>query len=181
MSRIVLVDWIVTEPPPAFLGALSAMSNEASALGVRDQLFAMWTTGVADPRVLAYVRENMGSYPAAMWARAAREIAAAYAREGSPLAALSALTPPCPTLHLYAQPDDPGYLIAQQQFSAAHRGFWCTRSPGGPTSRPSRRRRKCPRRSTPSSREQLPEQLPGGLALNSQRRPRDGDSQHDRC
>jgi pimeloyl-ACP methyl ester carboxylesterase len=58
-----------------------------------------------------------------MWARAAREIAAAYAREGSPLAALSALTPPCPTLHLYAQPDDPGYLIAQQQFSAAHPWF----------------------------------------------------------
>ena len=28
-----------------------------------------------------------------------------------------------PVLHLYAQPDDPGYLAAQRSFSAAHPWF----------------------------------------------------------
>ena len=41
-------------------------------------------------------------------------------RPGSPLQALARLDPPVPVLHLYAQPDDAGYLAAQRSFSAAH-------------------------------------------------------------
>lgn len=40
---------------------------------------------------------------------------AAYGREGSPLRALAALTPPVPVLHAFAQPDE-----AQRAFAAAH-------------------------------------------------------------
>jgi len=65
----------------------------------------------------------MGSYGFDMWARAGREIAAAYAREGNPLQALAALNPPVPVLHLYAQPDDPGYLQAQHAFAASYPWF----------------------------------------------------------
>lgn len=32
----------------------------------------------------------------------------------SPLQALATLDPPAPVLHVYAQPEDPGYLAAQQ-------------------------------------------------------------------
>jgi pimeloyl-ACP methyl ester carboxylesterase len=123
VPKIVLVDWIVMDPPPPFLGALSAMQDPAKALGVRDQLFAMWTDGVEHNGVLRYVRENMGSYPAGMWSRAGREIAAAYAREGSPLKALAALTQPPQVLHLYAQPADPAYLAAQESFAAENPWF----------------------------------------------------------
>lgn len=123
VPKLVLVDWIVTDPPPPFLGALAQMRDPAQALGVRDGLFAMWTQGVEHPGVLRFVREDMGSYPAAMWARAAREIAGAYSREGSPLQALAALAAPPPVLHLYAQPADPAYLAAQQAFAAAHPWF----------------------------------------------------------
>ncbi|HSW11659.1 MAG TPA: alpha/beta hydrolase [Solimonas sp.] len=123
VPKLVLVDWIVTDPPPPFLGALAAMQDPAQALQVRDGLFAMWTEGVEHAGVLRFVREDMGSYPAAMWSRAAREIAAAYSREGSPLQALAALAPPPPVLHLYAQPADPAYLAAQESFAAEHRWF----------------------------------------------------------
>lgn len=123
IAKLVLVDWIVTDPPPPFLGALAAMQDPAKALQVRDQLFAMWTQGVQHPGVLRYVREDMGAYPAAMWSRAGREIAAGYAREGSPLQALGALEPPMPVLHLYAQPADPAYLAAQVAFAAEHPWF----------------------------------------------------------
>jgi pimeloyl-ACP methyl ester carboxylesterase len=121
--KIVLVDWIVTEAPPPFLAGLQAMTDPAQAFGVRDQLFAMWTSGVDDASVHRYVRDDMGAYPAEMWARAGREIGAAYEREGSPLRALAALEPPVPVLHAYAQPDDPAYLEAQRAFAREHPWF----------------------------------------------------------
>lgn len=89
VTGIVLVDWIVTEAPPPFLAGLAAMRDPAQAFAVRDQLFAMWTDGVDHEGVLGYLRDDMGSYPAEMWARAAREIGGAYEREGSPLRALA--------------------------------------------------------------------------------------------
>jgi pimeloyl-ACP methyl ester carboxylesterase len=130
IPRIVFVDWIITEAPPPFLAGLKAMQDTKQALGVRDTLFAMWTEGVTHPEVLRFVREDMGSYPAEMWARAGREIAAAYAREGSPLKALAALNPPVPSLHLYLQPADPGFLEMQENFARTHPWFSVRRLEG---------------------------------------------------
>ena len=49
------------------------------------------------PGVADFIRNDMGSYGTEMWARAGREIGAAYAREGNPLKALAALpSPPFP-------------------------------------------------------------------------------------
>ena len=123
VPKLVLVDWIVTDPPPPFLDALSAMQDQSASLQVRDRLFAMWTEGVEHSEVLRFVREDMGSYPAAMWARAGREIEAAYKREGNPLKALAALGKPPSVLHLYSQPADPGYLAAQQSFAEKNPWF----------------------------------------------------------
>ena len=54
---------------------------------------------------------------------AAREIAGAFERSGSPLEAVAALDPPPATLHLYAQPADPGFLDAQRGDADAHPWF----------------------------------------------------------
>jgi len=123
VPKLVLVDWIVTPAPPPFLGALAALQDGAQWQLVRDKLFAMWLEGVDDAGVARFVREDMGSYGFDMWARAGREIAAAYARARSPLEALAQLSPPPPTLHVYAQPADPAFLAAQRQFSATHPWF----------------------------------------------------------
>lgn len=123
VPAIVLVDWLVLDPPPPFLGALAALQDQASWQATRDQLFSMWLHGVEDPKIISLVRDVMGAYDAPMWQRAGREIAAAYQRDGSPLSALAALETPVPVLHLYAQPDDAGYLQAQQAFAAAHAWF----------------------------------------------------------
>jgi pimeloyl-ACP methyl ester carboxylesterase len=58
-----------------------------------------------------------------MLARAGREVSSAYARAGNPLRALAQLQPAVPTLHLYAQPENPMYLQAQQAFAAEHPWF----------------------------------------------------------
>jgi pimeloyl-ACP methyl ester carboxylesterase len=123
VPRLVLVSWIVLEPPPAFLQAVEAMAEPATWQEAREQLFSMWLEGVDHPEVVRLVREDMASYGFDCWSRGSREIRSAYAAAGSPLAALSAFQPSVPSLYLYAQPADPGYLSAQQRFASEHEWF----------------------------------------------------------
>jgi pimeloyl-ACP methyl ester carboxylesterase len=119
---LVLVDWIVLEPPPPFLEALKGLQSERWQES-RDALFGAWLEGVDSAEVIRFVREDMGRFDGQMWKRAGREIASGYAREGYPLRVLSSLAPPVPTVHLYSQPEDPAYLMAQQSFAADHPWF----------------------------------------------------------
>jgi pimeloyl-ACP methyl ester carboxylesterase len=119
---LVLLDWMVLGPPPPFTAALAGLQDPAGWEGVRDGLFGMWTTSVDLPPLHAYVA-GMGRQGFAMWSRAAREIAASFETQGSPVAALGRLDPPPPTLHLYAQPEDPAFLEAQQGYAAGHPWF----------------------------------------------------------
>jgi pimeloyl-ACP methyl ester carboxylesterase len=121
IAKIALLEWIVFEAPPPFLEALRALQDQQHWKQAREQLFAMWLTGADNPDVIRLVRE-MGAQDFEMWARAGREISAAYARYGAPLRALSELEKPVPVLHLYAQ-EPPGYLAAQEAFAAEHPWF----------------------------------------------------------
>jgi len=119
---IVLVDWMVLGTPPGFTDALAGLQDVEAWEGVRAPLFGMWTAGVGARSVHDYVA-SMGAYGFAHWSRAGREIAAAFAGEGTPLDALARLDEPCPTLHLYAQPADDEVLAAQQAFADTHPWF----------------------------------------------------------
>lgn len=125
---LVLVDWMVLGPPPGFTDALGGLQNPAAWQDVRAGLFGMWTDGLDIPALHAYVA-TMGTYDAPSWHRAAREIAASFAAEGTPLRALENLPVPCPTLHVYAQPADDAVLTAQQDYAAAHPWFAVHRLP----------------------------------------------------
>lgn len=123
ISHLVFLDWIILEAPPPFLEVLQSLQDPSHSHQAREQLFDMWLHGIDTPALVQYVREDMGSYGFDMWARAGREISAAYAQTGSPLQALSLLDPAVPVLHLYAQPEDPAYLAAQQAFAANNPWF----------------------------------------------------------
>lgn len=122
VPAIVLVDWMVTGAPPGFLDGVGALEKESSWSAVRASLFERWTHGVTDPAVHAFVKE-MGKLGFDMWSRGGREIGASFRKYESPLAALERLSEPCPTLHLYAQPADPGYLAAQRSYAESHPWF----------------------------------------------------------
>src|SRR5215216_1734735 len=109
---LVLTSFLVLEPPPPFLAAMDALQDPGRWQEARERVFATWLEGVSNSDVIRFVREVMSSYGFEMWARAGREITAAYARYGTPLKALAALDPPVPTLHLYGQPPEQGYLPA---------------------------------------------------------------------
>ncbi len=125
VQALVVLDWLVLDPPPPFLEALQGLQHPDRWRQTRDQLFALWLAGAPD-EVADQIRREMGAYGFEMWSRAGREIAAAYRRHGHPLAALASLAPGR-VLHLYAQPPDPGYLAAQRAFPAAHPWFSAAR------------------------------------------------------
>lgn len=122
VPRLVFLDWMVLGAPPPFLDALAAMSTPATTRGVVEQVTAMWLGDLHIPALSAYVA-SMAAMPDDMWSRAAREIALAFSRFGTPLDAVNALDPPPPTLHLYAQPADPGFIAAQRTYAAGHPWF----------------------------------------------------------
>ncbi|MGH7897838.1 MAG: alpha/beta fold hydrolase [Candidatus Binatia bacterium] len=123
IAKIVLIDWLVLDPPPPFLDALRAMQDPRTSKPTVDALFDMWLTGSEDRTVIDFVRKEMGAFGFDMWARAAREISAAYAAEGNPLTALAGLQPPPPVLHIFALPKDEAFLTAQQSFAREHPWF----------------------------------------------------------
>jgi len=128
VPQLVLLDWIVTEPPPPFLATLRGLMSERWGR-TRDELLQQWTQGVENEAVLRSIHEDMLEFSEQMWARAAREIAAAYSREGSPLRALAGLSPSTPTLHLYSQPDAHDYLETQVAFATTHPWFHVMKLP----------------------------------------------------
>ena len=129
VPTLVFLDWLLFEPPPAFLQALDALQDPERWRSSRAQLFTIWLAAAA-PNLRDTVVRTMSDYAYGMWARAGREIAAAYARERSPSAALAALDPPTRSLHLYATPADPAYLAAQQEFARTHPWFRVRRLSG---------------------------------------------------
>lgn len=120
VPAVVLLDWMVLGPPPGFTGALQGLQEPAAWESVRDYLFAVWTDGVDHPGVLASVR-RMAEHDRTMWARAGREIAASFSTEPVPLAAFAELGRP--VKHLYAQPRNPEFLTAQQEYAERHPWF----------------------------------------------------------
>ncbi|MDQ7820469.1 MAG: alpha/beta hydrolase [Armatimonadota bacterium] len=123
VPKLVLLDWLILDPPPPFLAVLEALQDRDRWEQARAGLFAMWLEHVDDPVVTRFVKEDMGSYGYEWWARAGREITRAYAEAGSGLRALRALDPPVPTLHLYAQPPHPEFLAAQRAFAVENPWF----------------------------------------------------------
>lgn len=119
---VAFLDWMVLGPPPGFTDALAGLQRPEAWEAVRAGLFDMWTTGMDVPALQEYVT-SMGTYGFDCWSRAGREIAAAFAAHPVPLEALAELEPPCPTIHLYAQPRDDGLLAAQREYAAAHPWF----------------------------------------------------------
>jgi pimeloyl-ACP methyl ester carboxylesterase len=120
IAKLVLVDWLVREAPPPFLRVLDVLQSRDDWSTARDLLFSIWQRGVDDDELKSFIPSDMGAYGFEMWARAGREIGAAYRQWGSPLAALAKLDAKLPVLHLYAQPDEPRYLIAQRCFADEH-------------------------------------------------------------
>jgi len=123
VAGIVLLNWLVLGAPPAFTAGLAALADPATARQAADGLTATWLDGHEGVPGLAGQIAAMRRQSDEMWARAGREITAAYAADPSPLQAFAALAATPPVRHLYAEPKDPAFLAAQQGFARIHPWF----------------------------------------------------------
>ena len=123
IPKIALLNWIVTDPPPAFMAAVKGLQNPGTWHEMRNRLFALWLDGVDNPEAIHFVRDIMGAASGEMWQRSGREIEAAYSRAGNPLRELAALQPPVPVLHLCQLPADSPAWTQQEQFASSQPWF----------------------------------------------------------
>ncbi|QRO00729.1 alpha/beta hydrolase [Archangium violaceum] len=128
VPALVLLDWLMMDPPPPVIEAVKALQTPRWKQ-CRDGFFSQWLQGVSSPDVLRFVHEDMGSFGEDMWKRAGREGEKMYARYGSPLRALTTLSPPVPTLLLYAQPEDSAWQEALRSFTSSHPWFQAQKLP----------------------------------------------------
>ncbi|HEX2178430.1 MAG TPA: alpha/beta hydrolase [Actinomycetota bacterium] len=122
VAGCVFLSWMVLGAPPPFLAGLRRMQDADGWEEVKNQLFGMWR-GAGNHAGVEAQLARMDSYGAETWMRAGREIESAYTRFGAPVDVLSSLDAPVKSLHVYAQPDDPAELEAQQNFASEHAWF----------------------------------------------------------
>jgi pimeloyl-ACP methyl ester carboxylesterase len=122
VPAIVHLDWMVIEPPDAYMQLIHDLQSEPSWPSARDKLFEIWRGGREQPEIEDAL-EVMRHQGPDMWMRSGRVIEASYRRHGSPLLALGELDPRPAVLHVYGQPRSPEYLEAQEQFALEHDWF----------------------------------------------------------
>jgi pimeloyl-ACP methyl ester carboxylesterase len=121
IPRLVHLDWVVLPPPPFYMDLVAGLAAPDRWQQARDALLGIFASAnLHDYDYEHMVKEEMAGYSSEMWMRSGREIGASFAKWGSPLQALSSLNPPAQTLHIYGQPEDPGYLAAQEAFAKDH-------------------------------------------------------------
>ena len=124
VPKLVLMEWPILEAPPPFQegGASGCAVGRTMARDRRTDVLAM-VARCEKPQVNRFCPGRDGLLRLDMWSRSAREISRSYSSWGSPLKALVGLQPALPVMHLYAQPDDAGFLAAQQAFASEHPWF----------------------------------------------------------
>ena len=123
IPKMIFIDWHLFDPPDTYFTIIKSLQNKNEYEQARKKLFNTLLKEVDNTEVIRLVDTEMGSYGFDMWEKAAKAIIGAYKNHGSPLNLLTLIKPDIPVLHLYSQPDEHGYLVSQENFSASHEWF----------------------------------------------------------
>ncbi|KPI44658.1 1H-3-hydroxy-4-oxoquinaldine 2,4-dioxygenase [Cyphellophora attinorum] len=128
---LLMIDQIMTSPPPAFASGLQAMQAKDTWLEARQGLFENWLSGSTNAAVLDHFYYSMGSFGFEMWSLSCRVIADAYGKHGSPMDRMSKLGEPPAIRHVFAHPrNDAQYEQLHVDFAAKHHFFSYTHLSG---------------------------------------------------
>ncbi|CAI0786292.1 alpha/beta hydrolase [Serratia quinivorans] len=120
---MVFLDWIMTQPEPAFFDSVQQMQWPEKWLSARDTLFDFWQGGIEQPQVKHHLTVEMAQEDFRVWQAAGVAIEQAYRQYSSPLNRLSELSSPPACRHIYSLDRDEDYLRQQQVFAANHPFF----------------------------------------------------------
>lgn len=101
---ILVLDLIMTEPSPQFLGGMKALQGEKTWRPTVIALFKGWSNGTQSIEMRDQILLNGGGFNYETWSRAGRTIEAAYTTWGSPMKRMEQLANPPLVHHVYTQP-----------------------------------------------------------------------------
>ncbi|TPX15268.1 uncharacterized protein E0L32_004545 [Thyridium curvatum] len=121
---LLMIDQIMTPPPPQFAAGLQAMQQKETWRAARQGLFQDWLAGSDSKPVKDHFLYCMGSYGYEMWSLSCRVIAAAYGAHGSPMGRMAKIASPPPIRHVFSHPlDSPEYRQLHEKFAQEHPWF----------------------------------------------------------
>jgi pimeloyl-ACP methyl ester carboxylesterase len=123
IPKMIFIDWQLFAPPDTYFTIINSLQNKDEYKQAHKKFLDILLKEVDNTEVIRLVKSEMGSYGFDMWEKAAKAIIGAYKNHGSPLNLLTLIKPDIPVLHLYSQPDEHGYLVSQENFSASHEWF----------------------------------------------------------
>jgi pimeloyl-ACP methyl ester carboxylesterase len=121
---VLMIDQIMTPPPPEFAAGLQAMQDPKTWRAARRGLFDDWLAGSDNQPVHRHFQYCMGSYGFAMWALSCRVIGDAYRTHGSPMDRMGKIKSPPPIRHIFSHPlNKPEYRQLHEDFAGRHAWF----------------------------------------------------------
>lgn len=121
---LLMIDQIMTPPPPAFATGLKAMQSKDTWIQSRKDLFENWLAGSKNKAVHDHFYYNMGGFNFEMWSLSCRVIADAYGKHGSPMDRMSKIQNSPLIRHVFSHPrQNVEYRQLHQDFSAKHDFF----------------------------------------------------------
>lgn len=121
---LLMIDQIMSPPPPEFAAGLEAMQGPHTWLAARRSLFENWLAGSRHKDVHDHLTYCMGSYGHDMWALSCRVIEGAYAAHRSPMDRMRKIANPPPIRHVFSHPlDSPVYRQLHEDFAKEHSWF----------------------------------------------------------
>ncbi|GGN78934.1 alpha/beta fold hydrolase [Nocardia rhizosphaerihabitans] len=130
VPAVLLLDLIMTPPPPEFAAGVAALQDPATWKAARDGLLRSWLDGSTHPAVLNHVRFEAGGHGYDMWARSGREVEKAYHTWGSPMRRMELMSGTRPIRHVFSHPKTDAYDALHAEFAARHPWFSYRRLPG---------------------------------------------------
>ncbi|AKH62323.1 MULTISPECIES: alpha/beta fold hydrolase [Photorhabdus] len=123
VSALVFLDWIMTNPDPAFFQSISDIQDPENWISARDSLFNFWMGGENNKIIMDHLIKEMSQVDFPVWEAAGKAIAGAYNRYGFPLERLKIFSGWHQCIHIYSLDRSDNYLLQQEKFSSEHSFF----------------------------------------------------------
>lgn len=121
---LVMIDQIMTSPPPEFSAGLQAMQGADTWVQARKELFEHWLADSDNKAVQNHLYHNLGGFGHSMWSLSCRVIEKAYKTHGSPMGRMNAIKDAPPIRHIFSHPlQAPDYRQLHKDFQEQHPFF----------------------------------------------------------
>ena len=121
---LLMIDQIMTPPPPEFAMGLQAMQAKETWKAARQRLYDSWMAGSNNKAIEDHFIYSFGGFGHSMWALACRVIAAAYQEFGTPMRRMEMIENPPFIRHVFSHPlDQPEYRKLHEELSKKHSWF----------------------------------------------------------